>query len=168
MKEVKIFFDMYEFKNGKKLTEKNVFVASDEPSVLEELKLRYSQYKFHMNTNSSIQAAFKVRYKVNGALWNIIQDTYLLSQSDFLVCTFTSNICRLAMELMHEHYPDPTENVVSLDIQWFSFRWINPVEVSVLSHSPQNVSPLDLEFYTGDFIIRIGFNIPQNYSEVKH
>nr|CAH8821107.1 unnamed protein product [Trichobilharzia regenti] len=49
---------------------------------------------------------------------NAFIDTLALSETDFLVCTFSSNICRLAYELMqtrHEKLGDASQLVKSLD-----------------------------------------------------
>lgn len=44
-------------------------------------------------------ASMNRRYSYD-SLKNIILDIWLLSESDFLVCTFSSQVCRLAYELM--------------------------------------------------------------------
>ena len=40
------------------------------------------------------------------SLHNVIVDLILLSQSDYIVCTFSSQICRLAFELMQTRVSD--------------------------------------------------------------
>ena len=64
------------------------------------------------------------RYEEN-ALNAIIRDVFLLANSDFLVCTMSSNVCRLAHELRMASEPkwDPPdqhtfEDTISLDVAW--------------------------------------------------
>ena len=47
-------------------------------------------------------------------------DLYFLSQADHLVCTFTSNICRLAYELLLSTSSDTYRLVKSLDTHYFN------------------------------------------------
>lgn len=51
---------------------------------------------FHLTANT---ASVGRRYSFD-SLKNIILDIWLLSETDFLVCTFSSQVCRLAYELM--------------------------------------------------------------------
>ncbi len=48
------------------------------------------------------------RYSAN-SLIDLLADIVMLSESDFLVCTFSSQVCRVAYELMQAKYPDASE-----------------------------------------------------------
>lgn len=50
------------------------------------------------------------RYSVD-SLRNVILDIVLLSECDYLVCTFSSQVCRLAYELMQTRGIDSTGQV---------------------------------------------------------
>ena len=50
-------------------------------------------------------AGIGTRYSID-SLRNIILDVILLSESDHLVCTFSSQVCRLAYELMQTRKTD--------------------------------------------------------------
>ena len=54
------------------------------------------------------------RYTDN-SLYGIILDLHLLSLSDHLVCTFSSQVCRAAYELMLTYDPDASSHFTSLD-----------------------------------------------------
>ena len=49
------------------------------------------------------------------SLVGVLSDVINLSQCEFLVCTFSSQICRLSFELMQSRYIDATERYISLD-----------------------------------------------------
>jgi glycoprotein 6-alpha-L-fucosyltransferase len=72
--------------------EKVVFVASDDPNAIQELRDNYKDFKiidksFYFN-KSEID---DTKYAVNNLL-HVIFDIHFLSRSDFLVCTMTSNV----------------------------------------------------------------------------
>ena len=50
-------------------------------------------------------AAVSSRYNLN-SLRGIISDIYMLSQSDYIVCTFSSQVCRIAYEIQQQRYND--------------------------------------------------------------
>ena len=43
----------------------------------------------------------------------------LLSECDYLVCTFSSQVCRLAYELMQAHVVDASWRISSVDDPWY-------------------------------------------------
>jgi hypothetical protein len=72
--------------------EKVVFVASDDPNAIQELRDNYKDFKiidksFYFN-KSEID---DTKYTANNLL-HVIFDINFLSRSDFLVCTMTSNV----------------------------------------------------------------------------
>ena len=134
MNEVKEYFDIYEMKHNVKLKEKSVFVAADEPKIVKELQYKYPEYVFIDNMNSTLNAGIKIRYSSQLGLWSIIQDVYLLSKTDFAICTLSSNVCRLTLEMMHKYHVDPTLKLVTLDKEWFWFPWDFPVFEAILDH----------------------------------
>lgn len=120
MKPVEEWFRRYEMTHT--LQTRRVFVASDDPKVLEECKTKYPDITFIGDQNVAISAALSSRY-TESSLRGIIQDVHMLSISDFLVCTFTSNVCRIAYELMQQHHVDASDRFISLDKQWHFAGW---------------------------------------------
>ena len=100
---MKGYFDQVEMnRGGRPLASKNVFVATDDPQVLAELKDKYSpEYTFLSNETVSRSASYEKRYNLEGLI-GVIADIHILAQSDHLVCTMTSNICRIAYELQQD------------------------------------------------------------------
>ena len=52
------------------------------------------------------------------ALLGMIHDFHMLSLTRFVVCTHTSNTCRLLYELLHYKHGDASSMVLSLDSPW--------------------------------------------------
>ena len=74
---------------------------------------RYPNYKFIFDEENAKSASLKSRYTPDSAQ-GVILDIYFLSQTDFLVCTFSSQVCRLAYELMQARFPDASWRFRSL------------------------------------------------------
>ncbi len=51
---------------------------------------------------------FCFRYNAN-SLRGIISDIHLLSKTDYLVCTFSSQVCRIAYEIMQNYHVDAAD-----------------------------------------------------------
>lgn len=100
--------------------ERRVFLATDDPSVLAEARLKYPGYVFISDYNTTQAASLQTRF-TKASLVGIVTDVHLLSQTDYLVCTFSSNVCRAAYELMQTFHGDFTREVRSLDYQTFFF-----------------------------------------------
>jgi glycoprotein 6-alpha-L-fucosyltransferase len=76
---------------GKKI----VFVASDEPNAIRELRNKYKDYKFidkglYFNETEINDK----KYSPNNLL-HAMFDIHFLSRSDFLVCTMSSNVRKI-------------------------------------------------------------------------
>ncbi|BHF78280.1 Alpha-(1,6)-fucosyltransferase [Sparganum proliferum] len=111
MFHVEHFFDLKEVEYGLKTGNANppswswrrrVFLASDDSSVFQEAKSRYPRYEFIGRQREG--SAYKNRWSTAGVL-AILVDLHLLVSSDFLVCTGSSNVCRLAYELLSTKSP---------------------------------------------------------------
>ncbi|BHF79275.1 Alpha-(1,6)-fucosyltransferase [Sparganum proliferum] len=106
MSHVERFFDLKEveycLETGSTSTptwsgRRRVFLASDDASVFQEARSRYPRYEFiGQHRNGS---AYEIRTSAIG-LFSVMLDLHLLVAADFLVCTASSNICRLAYELL--------------------------------------------------------------------
>jgi len=75
--------------------EKVVFVASDEPNAIQELRNKYKDFKFiDKRIYFSEKEVNDKKYSPNNLLHTII-DIHLLARSDFLVCTMSSNVRKI-------------------------------------------------------------------------
>ena len=83
---------------------RKAYVATDEPQVLTELNLRYPNIEWLIiESKTSQYSVLDKRYTHQGQD-AIVKDIFMLANSDFLVCTFSSNVCRLAYELRYVNW----------------------------------------------------------------
>ncbi|KAH3859244.1 alpha-(1,6)-fucosyltransferase-like isoform X2 [Dreissena polymorpha] len=106
------WFDIYEKQHPG--VQRRVYLASDDPGVLHEAKKNYPNYIFVSDNEVSKTASLGSRY-TDASLRGVILDTYLLSRCNYLVCTFSSQVCRVAYELMQPLHGDASEWFKSLD-----------------------------------------------------
>nr|VZI18998.1 unnamed protein product [Spirometra erinaceieuropaei] len=124
MQHVQRFFDVkeveYSLETGSSSPppwsqQRRVFLASDDASVFEEARSGYARYEFIGRPRKGSQ--YENRRSTLG-VFAITLDIYLLAASDFVVCTATSNICRLVYELLlakPQVHGDATFQVQSVD-----------------------------------------------------
>lgn len=98
----------------KPVPEKRVYLASDDPTVLEDARKKYPDFIFLGDPNIAKSAAVTTRYN-DDSLRGIILDIHLLGHTDYLVCTFSSQVCRVAYEVMQTLHPDASSYFYSLD-----------------------------------------------------
>ncbi|XP_025104219.1 alpha-(1,6)-fucosyltransferase-like isoform X1 [Pomacea canaliculata] len=96
---------------------RRVYLATDDPNVLKEARENYRNYIFVYDDWISL-AAHESRYTPR-SLMGIILDIHFLSSSDYLVCTFSSQVCRVAYELMQTLHGDASTYFRSLDDSFY-------------------------------------------------
>lgn len=86
---------------SKQPIEKLIYLATDDPGIWRKEVQSYEDEGFIFLGDSDIaqSAGMGTRYSLD-SLRNVILDIVLLSQCDILVCTFSSQVCRLSYELM--------------------------------------------------------------------
>lgn len=114
MEAVSNYYDRLETARPEAKIIRRVFIATDDPTAIEEAKLNYPKYEIVGDKSIAKSAARMGRYSLTG-LTGVILDTYVLSLCDFVVCTFSSNVCRLAYELKLSRQPLSTDHFLSLD-----------------------------------------------------
>lgn len=84
-----------EYYNQLELTQhvdqRRVYLASDEPKVILEARKKYPNYEILGDPTIAKTAAVSSRYS-DTSLKGIVLDIHLLSMSDYLVCTFSSQV----------------------------------------------------------------------------
>ncbi len=120
------FYDIQDAKKGEK-ADRNLFLATDEPEIINEVVGAYPNYNVLANT--SVAATGSTRHGRNSSLGTdgIIRDIFALASADFLACTMSSNVCRLAYELRLATRPivADLDEVRSLDKSWFMWPFKN-------------------------------------------
>ncbi|XP_030380911.1 alpha-(1,6)-fucosyltransferase [Scaptodrosophila lebanonensis] len=128
---------------------RRIFLASDDARVIDEARKKYPQYHIVGDPEVARMAAVSTRY-TDTALNGIILDIHLLSLSDHLVCTFSSQVCRVAYEIMQTMYPDASHRFKSLDDIYY-YGGQNPHNRrAVIAHKPR--SHEDLQLKVGDLV----------------
>ncbi|XP_063585402.1 alpha-(1,6)-fucosyltransferase-like [Penaeus indicus] len=97
---------------------RRVFVATDDPSVIEEAKEKYPDYQFVYNEASIVSADLHNRWTESNLRY-YLADIYFLSRSNYLVCTMSSNMCRFAYEVMQTVYPDASLLTRGLELPFY-------------------------------------------------
>uniref|UniRef100_A0A2S2Q3C9 Alpha-(1,6)-fucosyltransferase n=1 Tax=Sipha flava TaxID=143950 RepID=A0A2S2Q3C9_9HEMI len=71
---------------------KRIYLATDEPTLFDEAKRKYPEYDIIGDPSLSESGKFATR-EMNHSILNINIDIHFLSLCDYLVCTFSSNVC---------------------------------------------------------------------------
>ena len=153
------YFEQAEFQSKKnKIIRKQVFIASDDENVFDEIRKKYPGYKILGDERRARSASLANRYDF-GSLKNLISDIHMLSQSDYIVCTLSSNVCKLAHKIQQQRFIDGSWRIHSLDSSWLNsgtlFTWRH-VHKAVFPH--EAVSSQDLPFDVGDTIFDVTNN----------
>ncbi|XP_047493289.1 alpha-(1,6)-fucosyltransferase-like isoform X2 [Penaeus chinensis] len=147
MERVKLFYQELALKQT--VTEQRVFLTTDDWRVIEEFKEKYPEYRLVYN-QASIQSASPSERTKGPNLRFLMADVLFLSQSDYLVCGMTSNVCRLAYELMQSIHPDASTRAWSVDspllFDFYSFHYVR----ARFNHTPRRSDEIELQ--EGDII----------------
>ncbi|CAG5122985.1 unnamed protein product, partial [Candidula unifasciata] len=147
MEHVKEFYDQLERTHPD--IPRRVYLATDDANLLPEAKQKYPNYKFISDVSISQSAGLGTRY-TDSSLRGVIIDIYFLSRCDFLVCTFSSQVCRVAYELMQTLHGDASRNFRSLD-DVFYYGGQNEHDLIVVEAHPGNSEGL-IEIQVGDAV----------------
>lgn len=145
MKHVKDYYDQLEM--IEKVHVRRVFIASDDPNVIQEARNKYPNYQFTGNVNQA--ANLSARYSLS-SLHGIVTDIYLLSLSDYIVCTLGSNVCRVAFELMQTKHPDASHRIRSLDWLFAHNEQAPDCYKAIIAHRARNNNEISMNI--GDLI----------------
>ncbi|XP_065052140.1 alpha-(1,6)-fucosyltransferase-like isoform X3 [Rhopilema esculentum] len=144
-----------------KLDAKRIYMATDDKNLLTEAKQKYPDITFVSDNTASVFAGLDHRYSEQ-SLYGVISDIELLSESDYVVCTFSSQVCRLAYEIMNGKHVDASRRFQSLDdVYYFGGQNEHKVRVKI-AHKARDKSELDL---TADEELAIAGNHWDGYSK---
>ena len=151
MCEIERFIQVHSHKYAESsFSRPTVFVASDDSAVFSELKAKFPNFTFVFNDTFTNTAGDTVnRYSETG-LKSFLFDVYFLSRAKYLVCTFTSNVCRLAYELMVKQRPDTDPVAKSLDMHYYNYFDVQFVQIAIMDNEREH----ELKFRKGDFLMK--------------
>jgi glycoprotein 6-alpha-L-fucosyltransferase len=117
MDHVNGFYDQLEL--TQKVDKRRIFLLTDEPKVIEEIRANYTNYEVIVNEKVAKNAS---NYQQLGlTAKGIMIDVHLASLSDYFVCTLSSNIGRRIYEFMYHQNIDAHANMFSLDNRYFEY-----------------------------------------------
>lgn len=147
MRYVEDYYQQLEI-NGTSV-KRRVFLASDDARVLDEARKKYTQYEIIGDPDVARMAAVSTRY-TDSSLNGIVLDIHMLSLCDYLVCTFSSQVCRVAYEIMQTLFPDASDRFKSLDdIYYYGGQNAHNREV-VIAHKARNHDEVHMK--VGDLV----------------
>jgi glycoprotein 6-alpha-L-fucosyltransferase len=132
---------------------KSVWIATEDPKVIQDLSERFGNIKFLSNVSLAESSQYISNRYEESSVDAIILDVHMLANSDFLVCTMSSNVCRLAYELKLSKgglVPPERDHDVSLDEDWTLFP-VAGYSKYYLANSDQN-NAVGLNYSVGDVI----------------
>lgn len=135
------------------LEKKRVYIASDDPTVLDEARNRYPDYEFLGDKRISMIDNAGGRYSLTGVI-GLMTDVTLLSKCDLFVGTFSSGMSRLVYELMQVHHADPSSNVRSLDDRYYYVNQFDRQQRAIYDHDSH--IPNEISMKIGDIVATRG------------
>lgn len=149
MKYVDEYYQELEVKQGFPVETRRVYVASDDPKVLGECRKKFPNYVFYGDVSISKSASVSNRYNT-ASLRGIIIDIHMLSLTDYIVCTFSSQVSRIAYEIMQTRHVDAADRFKSLDDIWYYGGQDEHQQEAIMDHLPRNKNEIELR--KGDVI----------------
>ena len=122
---------------------------------------RYPEYEFLGDVSIAKGAAVATRY-TDSSLRGILVDIHMLAHSDHLVCTFSSQVCRLAYEIMQTLHPDASSKFKSLDDIYYYGGQGPHQQVAMYSHKAHRSGEISIQ--VGD-VLGIAGNHWDGYSK---
>lgn len=123
---------------------RRVYLASDDPDVLEDARKKYPKYTFIGDVNIAKSAGLDQRYGEESLL-GVIKDIHFLSLTDYLVCTFSSQVCRVAYEIMNAMHPDASTWFHSLDDIYYFGGQNAHEQIAMYAHTAEGNDEIDLQ-----------------------
>ncbi|XP_065183891.1 alpha-(1,6)-fucosyltransferase-like [Sycon ciliatum] len=132
-----------ELERTTKVDKRRVYLASDDPKAIDEARSEFPAYEFLNDKSSSLNAGVGSRYSDAG-LKGVVFDIEVLSRTDFLSCTFSSQVCRVAYELMQPLHIDAGDKFRSLDDIYYFGGQRGHDQRAIYPHKGRN-GQLDIE-----------------------
>ncbi|KAF5294268.1 hypothetical protein FQR65_LT10854 [Abscondita terminalis] len=146
------------------VAKRKVYIATDDFNAITEAKAKYPHYDIIHNPDVPNNPRPDFLHSKDNII-SVILDIHIMSHSHYLVCTFSSNICRLAYELMQIYHVDASAKIASLDDIYFYSQENTNQRVTITSHKAQSAQEIDL--LPGD-IVHITYNYWNGYSKGKN
>jgi glycoprotein 6-alpha-L-fucosyltransferase len=150
--EINEFYDRLEM--TRPVDKRRIYLASDDPSVLTEAKQKLPNYEIITNFEAAkVAQNLSTRYSLD-SLQGFVLDLHLLSMTDYVVCTLTSEVCRVVYQLMQTRHVDGTHKVYSCDLQYYFTHTKARMFECLLPHRQRSNDEIDME--VGDKLEDVG------------
>ncbi|XP_063828820.1 alpha-(1,6)-fucosyltransferase [Ostrinia nubilalis] len=147
MTHVKDYYDQLQL--TRTIDVRRVYLATDDANVLEDARKKFPEYEFLGDPSIAKTAATHRRYTPL-SLTGLLVDLHMLSMCDYIVCTFSSQVGRVAYEMMQTNRVDASNAFFSLDdIYYFGGQNAHD-RVAVLPHTAGAGQEISLQ--VGDLI----------------
>ncbi|XP_045528087.1 alpha-(1,6)-fucosyltransferase [Pieris brassicae] len=128
---------------------RRVYLASDDANVLGDARSKYPDYEFLGDPSIAKTAATHRRY-TPVSLTGLLVDLHMLAMSDYIVCTFSSQVGRVAYEMMQTNRVDASDSFYSLDDIYYFGGQNAHNRRAIMNHTPR--SNQEIAFQAGDLI----------------
>ncbi|KAL7080323.1 hypothetical protein ACQ4LE_000709 [Meloidogyne hapla] len=162
MKWVDLWFDvMIDYnhtsnKHSKYCTNKRIlYIATDEPKTLvnEANKKWGNRYRIYHSNLDKLEGRdyYTKKKRTKDYLIELNSEILILSKCQFVLCTFSNNICRLVYEIMQTYGTDASNNVHSLDY-FYSEHSHNIRMVAITDYIQEKDGSEEIQLKEGDII----------------
>lgn len=118
MKHVENYYDQLEMTQV--IHKRRIYIATEEPAVIKEIEEKYPEYDIISNKEAATIARNLTTRWSPEALIGIVTDLHMLSQTDYVVCAFSSNVCLFLLENFQVQHPDSSNKLVSIDTMYIN------------------------------------------------
>jgi glycoprotein 6-alpha-L-fucosyltransferase len=140
------YYDRLELRD-QVVEKRRVYLATDESEMIAEARMKFPDYEIIANEQASKEANTNTRYS-ESSLIGIISDFQILSECDYVVCTFSSNIGRMVYELMQTKRVDASDCIKTIDNYYKN--WGPPALATKALMGHRTDDPEQLEIEAGD------------------
>ncbi|XP_072942297.1 alpha-(1,6)-fucosyltransferase [Epargyreus clarus] len=131
------------------VSKRRVYLATDDANVLQDARDKYPDYEFLGDPSIAKTAATHRRYTPL-SLTGLLVDLHMLSMCDYLVCTFSSQVGRVAYEMMQTNRVDASDSFYSLDDIYYFGGQNAHNRRAIMPHTSRGNQ--EISFQVGDLI----------------
>lgn len=141
MRHVEEYYDALEL--NEKIDKRRIFLASEDAQVIDEVVQKYPQYEV-ISDRAAAESDKDKRYSYKSLL-GVLADIKMLSMCDYLVVTFSSNVGRMAYELMQSSSTDASQKVVTMDRLYYTVYQNLMKAKAFIGHHPMSSSDVSMD-----------------------
>ncbi|XP_078481468.1 alpha-(1,6)-fucosyltransferase-like isoform X2 [Ciona intestinalis] len=149
MKPAIDWYDRYEMRQIDVKVKKRIYLATDDQTVWEETK-SFPEFEFFGNKSFAVRSnKIKHRRSTEG-FFEVITDVNMLAKCNYIVGTLSSELSRLAYELMQTYHVDATDKFYSLDTEYGIDDQYSMEYMSQFNHIHSSFAEMELQ--VGDIV----------------